>query len=159
MEIYLFRHGQAEPASASERDSDRHLTPAGQAEVRRIAQRIAAMGVEPSMILSSPYTRAEETARIAAEVLGYDGGILPTASLTPDSAPSGVWTEIRLFPEAESLLLVGHEPLLSTALAWMLGVPAVAPFATAALARVDVPGAAGPVPHATMRFLMSPRDA
>jgi phosphohistidine phosphatase SixA len=122
-----------------------------------MARRIAVMGVAPSLILASPYARAAETAGIAADVLSYDGEILPAPCLVPDSRPADVWNEIRSHPQASSLLLVGHEPLLSTTLAWMLGVANAAQFPTAGLARVDAEPS--PVARASMRFRIAPSDA
>ena len=118
-----------------------------------MARRIALLGVAPSLILASPYPRAWETAEIVAEILGYQDAILRTACLTPAASPQDVWTELRLHPDAASLLLVGHEPLLSETLAWLLGVTPTARFRPASMARVDLAGLS-PVPGATLRFVV-----
>ena len=155
MEIYLLRHGAAEERSPTGRDRDRRLTAEGEAEVRLMARRVAIMGMQPKVILASPYVRAQATAAIFVEVLAFDGELLAAPVLVPDSSPTAVWEEIRGFPEAASLLLISHEPLVSATLAWMTGVDRAGPFATAGLARVDVE-TLGPLPLARMRFLMAP---
>ena len=51
--------------------------------------------VEPSLILSSPYKRARQTAEIAAEVLRYDKKIVQTEALLPEARPQALWEELR----------------------------------------------------------------
>jgi phosphohistidine phosphatase SixA len=63
VQIYLLRHGIAENSTP---DSDRALTPEGREKLRRVLARARDADVAPSLILSSPYRRALETAEIAA---------------------------------------------------------------------------------------------
>src|SRR5271170_5901096 len=121
MELYLLRHGIAEEHSASGRDADRRLTEEGREKLRRVLKRAAAAGVSPSLVISSPYKRALETAEIAALELRYKGEILRAGSLTPDSSPPSVWSEIREQRDQLSILLAGHEPLFSDTVAFLLG--------------------------------------
>ena len=62
MEIYVLRHGDA--------DAERALTETGRQKLRRVLQRAKSADSQPSLILTSPYRRARETAQIAGEVLG-----------------------------------------------------------------------------------------
>ena len=73
----------------------------------------AKAGVAPTLILTSPYRRALQTAEIAAEVLDYKGELLRTKALEPGSEPPMVWEEIRVHKDESSILLAGHEPLFS----------------------------------------------
>ena len=127
MELYLLRHGIAEDHAAT--DADRQLTDEGRQKLHRVMKRAAAAGVEPSLILSSPYKRALETAEIAASELHYKGEILRTGSLTPDSSPPSLWSEIRDHRNEPAILLAGHEPLFSSTVAFLLDrlLPSVAP--------------------------------
>lgn len=86
VELYLLRHAIAEDHSATGRDQDRRLTEEGREKLRRVLKRAASANVEPSLIISSPYKRALETAEIAASELHYKGEILRVGSLTPDSS-------------------------------------------------------------------------
>jgi len=95
MELYLLRHAIAEENSPSGRDADRRLTDEGRDKLRRVLKRASSAGVEPSLILSSPYKRALETAEIAATELRYRGEILRVGSLTPDSSPPSIWSDVR----------------------------------------------------------------
>ena len=145
MELYLLRHGIAEDHSPTGRDADRRLTEEGKEKLRRVLKRAASAGVSPSLILSSPYKRAVETAEIAASELRYKGKILQVGSLTPDSSPPSVWSEIRDHRDQPSILLAGHEPLFSATVAWLLGsTRSIVEFKKAALVRVDVQTGASP---------------
>ena len=122
MLIYLLRHGIAEEGFGK-RDSERALTEEGKQKLRAVLSVAARAGIAPSLVISSPYRRAMETARIAVEILGYKGPLIESAELTPDSSPQDAWSDIRLHSSEESILLVGHEPLFSALSAFLLGHP------------------------------------
>ena len=122
MRIYLLRHGIAEEGFGK-RDSDRALTDEGKSKVRELLQVAARAGVEPALVISSPYRRALETARIAVDALGYLGPLIESNSLTPDSSPQSAWSDVRNHSSDESVLLVGPEPLFSALSAFLLGQP------------------------------------
>src|SRR6476620_7663922 len=139
MQIYLLRHGVAEDRSATGRDADRRLTDEGRAKLRRVLERAHQAGVRPSLILSSPYRRALETAEIAARELGYEGKIVRTPALIPDSSPQHVWDAIREHRNESAVLVAGHEPLFSATVAFLVGsTRAMVHFRKGALMRIDV---------------------
>jgi phosphohistidine phosphatase len=123
MEIYLLRHGIAEDAKPGEPDSGRALTNEGREKLRRVLRRVRAADVSPTLILSSPYRRAVETADIAAQVLGYKGKVVQIRALTPDGSPGEVWEEIRSRKDEDAILLAGHEPLMGAIAAYLLDCP------------------------------------
>jgi phosphohistidine phosphatase len=123
MEIYILRHGIAEDAPAGQPDSERSLTSDGRKKLRSVLRVAASAGVAPSLIMSSPYKRALQTAQLAAEILEYPGDLLRTKALEPNSAPKGVWDEIRVHKDEARILLVGHEPLFGRLTAYLLGSP------------------------------------
>src|ERR1700688_5326090 len=112
MKLYLLRHATAEPRGPTTPEAARQLTPGGKNEVRAVAKQASEAGVSPELILTSPWTRALETARLAAKALGC-GELVETKSLLPDVPPSHIWKEIREHRNAKELMLVGHEPHLS----------------------------------------------
>jgi phosphohistidine phosphatase len=121
MELYLLRHGIAEDQASGGRDADRRLTGEGREKLRRVLERAHSAGVRPSLILSSPYRRALETAEIAAHELGYGGKLVRTPALTPDSSPQALWDAVRDRRDEPAMLLAGHEPLFSATAAYLLG--------------------------------------
>ncbi len=157
MEIYLLRHGIAEDRASSGRDADRRLTEEGREKLRKVLDRGHAAGVRPSLILTSPYRRALETAEIAAHELGYEGHILRTPSLIPGAAPHQVWDEIRSRPEEEAILLAGHEPLFSATVAFLLGsTREMVQFRKGALVRIDVEST-GSAPDGILQWMIIPK--
>ena len=139
MQIYLLRHGIASDGAPGKPDSDRALTGEGKRELRALLQFAQKAGVKPAFILSSPYRRAMETARIAQSELGTGGGIVETRTLIPAGDETEVWQEIRIHKNEKSILLSSHEPLMGLLLGYLLGgLNLQVDFKKGALARVDV---------------------
>ncbi len=155
MQIHLLRHGTAEDIQAGCSDFARKLTTAGREEVRNALAR-ARPAIAPTLILSSPFARAFETAQIAAEVVGYKGNIVRTETLEPTAAPDGVWNEIRSRPDESQILLAGHEPLLSQLTAYLLNCPTLhADMRKATLVRIDIDRFAGK-PCGLLKWFLPP---
>lgn len=123
MVVYLLRHGTAQDAGNRIIDYRRALTEDGRRKLRQILTVAAEAKVMPSALLSSPLLRTMQTAEIAAEVLHFGGGIVQTPVLKPGTTPEQVWEEIRLYRDEPSLLLVGHNPLMSQLAGYLLGSP------------------------------------
>ena len=156
MELYLLRHGLAEERSSTGQDSDRALTTEGVAGLERVLTLAHRAGVRPSLILSSPYTRAVQTAEVAARELEYDGKILKSPVLAPDSSPFRAWEEVRAHEGEGSILIAAHEPLLSSTVAWLAGSTRVMiRFVPAAMVRIDFE-TIGPHPAGVMHWMISP---
>ena len=156
MQIYLLRHGIAENSTP---DSDRALTAEGREKLRRVLARARAADVAPSLILTSPYRRAVETAEVAVEVLGYHGKIVKTRALVPEASPFDTWEEIRKRPDESAILLASHEPLMSSLAAFLLASPGLAvDMKKAALVRVDC-DRLGPEPKGVLKWMLTPATA
>ena len=115
-------------------------------------ERAHAEGLAPRWIVASPYLRAQQTARIAAEVVGYAEQIHISPRITPDNAPADLWEEVREWDPDSPLLLVAHQPLLSAAAAWLTGESrAAVEFLPGTLARIDFPEV-GRTPRGALRW-------
>jgi phosphohistidine phosphatase len=117
MNLFILRHGLAvEPGSAGfTKDSDRPLTPKGERKLWKIAGAMEELELKFHCVLSSPYVRAHQTAEIIAEGLGVSKKVELCEHLTPAGS---VRKLIDLLnhrePEPTDVLLVGHEPYLSS---------------------------------------------
>jgi phosphohistidine phosphatase len=157
MELYLFRHGIAEDGKPGAPDSDRALTEEGKRKVADVVRTARRAGVEPSLIVSSPYKRAVETAQIAVEGFRYQRDVIQTPTLVPHGSPEKVWSELREYREEAAILLTGHEPLLSHLASYLLASPALrVEMKKAAMVRIDF-GSLGISPHGTLRWMLYPR--
>jgi phosphohistidine phosphatase len=156
MQIYLLRHGIAEDAKPGHPDAERPLTAEGRDKLRRVLKRARTADLEPSLILSSPYRRAVETAAVAAEVLAYKGETVRTRALVPEASAYDVWEEIRNRKTERAILLSSHEPLMSSLAAFLLDSPALrVEMKKAALVRIDC-DRFGPKPAGVLKWMLTP---
>lgn len=107
MRLWLLRHGQAEPHART--DAERALTPQGREEVRQTALQLQGRPLDG--ILASPFVRAQQTAALVREVLGFTDGIHTVPWLTPDSDLREALAHLDRCGAGE-WLLVTHQPLV-----------------------------------------------
>lgn len=113
MHLLLIRHadaGEADPELWPD-DSLRPLTEKGRTRHRRVAKRLARRALAPSLLLSSPWLRAWQTAQVTAE---YGGCPAPVACPALAASPSLAALAAAIGrPEPDPIVgLVGHEPWL-----------------------------------------------
>lgn len=157
MQIYLLRHGIADDPVAGQADAERALTDEGRERLKKVLALGRRARMKPSLILSSPYKRAMQTAQIAAKELGYAEAIDTSRTLVPSGRPEEIWGEIRLQHDAKQLLLVGHEPCLSRLGAYLLGALELQiDMKKAGLLRIDVHGL-GAQPRGVLKWLAAPK--
>jgi phosphohistidine phosphatase len=155
MEIYLLRHGIAEEQSSSGRDADRRLTDEGREKLRKVLGCARAAGVSPSLILTSPYLRAVETAEVAARELGYKGDLEHTEALVPEGTPHELWQELREHRDEAAILAAGHGPLFPSMVSYLLGsTRSMVDFRKGALVRIDVESL-GAEPYGILRWMIT----
>ena len=113
MELYILRHGIADERGTPgyKKDSDRPLTPEGEEKMHQIADAMRGMDLKFDLILSSPYARAEQTAKIVAGELDED--VSYSDYLVPGGNALELIGEIN-DERPQRVLLVGHEPDLSS---------------------------------------------
>jgi phosphohistidine phosphatase len=157
MELYIFRHGIAEDGKPGSPDSERALTEEGRRKVVDVVRTAKRAGVEPSLILSSPYKRAVETAELAIDGFRYKRDLIQTPVLVPHGHPEKVWSELRDYREEPAILIASHEPLTSHLVAYLLASPGLrVEMKKAAMARIDF-GSIGAAPHGVLRWMISPK--
>ncbi|MEI7692637.1 MAG: histidine phosphatase family protein, partial [Actinomycetes bacterium] len=67
-QLWLLRHGDAEPHGTRD-DHDRKLSERGVEQARAAGKALAALGFEPTAVLTSPKVRARDTAAEACGAL------------------------------------------------------------------------------------------
>lgn len=137
MKLYFLRHGQANWEQWDRPDDERPLTKKGRKEVENVASALQELKVRPQEILTSPLPRAFETAQIVAEKLEVE--LITTPLLAPGFGLHSLRQLLNDHSERD-LMLVGHEPDFSLALAQLMG--GTVKMSKAGLARVDVENAA-----------------
>lgn len=112
MKLWILRHGEAEAHAAS--DAERNLTEHGRGEVLRSAAHL--IGQPISAIIASPYVRAQQTAQLVREALGFEPQIHTVPWLTPDSSPLQV---LEKLDTDDDVLLVSHQPLVGSLISFL----------------------------------------
>ncbi len=113
MLLALIRHGiaeNAEPASGY-RDEPRRLTAEGTSRIREVAAGIARLGIHPDAVLSSPLTRCLQTAQLVAAPAGVR--VRPLEVMRPGARAAALLDVLAEYPDAECVLVCGHQPDLS----------------------------------------------
>ena len=126
MQLVLIRHGIAidrdDPACPEE--SERYLTDEGVERTNEAMAGLRQLGVEPDAVLSSPYVRALQTARIACERLGHDPKkIRTTKALLPEAEPRELFRQLTE-EDARTVFCCGHAPNLDELIAHAVGAEA-----------------------------------
>jgi phosphohistidine phosphatase len=128
VQLVIVRHAEA---AAGEPDELRPLTPEGREAARALGERLAAKGVRPDAVLSSPLLRARETAQEVARPAGLEAE--PDERLAPGATAESV--KAAAADRGETVVVVGHQPDCSQIAAALTGgpEPAFAPCATLAV--------------------------
>jgi phosphohistidine phosphatase len=128
VQLVIVRHAEA---AAGEPDELRPLTSEGRQAARALGEQLAADGVRPDAVLSSPLLRARETAQELARPAGLEPE--PDERLAPGATAEGV--KAAAAERGETVVVVGHQPDCSQIAAALTGgpEPAFAPCAMLAL--------------------------
>jgi phosphohistidine phosphatase len=119
-ELWLLRHGKAERFDASE-DYDRALKKRGKRDAKRIGRWMEARGLLPDVIISSPATRAIETAKIVCYAIGWDRHNIQQEKRLYDEGIVRVKSVLADCPaDLGRVLLVGHNPELEDLLTFLV---------------------------------------
>ena len=112
MKVWILRHGEAEGHART--DAERNLTEHGRAEVLRSAAHL--IGQPLSAIIASPYARAQQTAQLVRDALGFEADIRTVPWLTPEGNPLEVLNKLD---SDDNVLLVSHQPLVGSLISFL----------------------------------------
>lgn len=139
MILYFLRHGRAESGADDER---RDLTPEGEAALRAAGELWRRLNLRPDVVLSSPLLRARRTAEIAGGQVGRE------PILDDRLRPGADWADFARAMAvhaagARRVLLVGHEPDLSSTISRLTNASSVR-MRPGGLACLEFPGVPEP---------------
>lgn len=137
MILYFLRHGQADRSAWNGPDDLRPLTPYGRRRLEEAAVALDRLEVRPDLILTSPLTRALQTAEITAEGLGLEDRLVEDPRLGHVFGFRQLTAIVNENTDCGALLLVGHEPGFSTTVSALTGGSNIV-FKKGGLARVDL---------------------
>lgn len=114
MELIVMRHGEAGTRNTINNDSERSLTAEGMEEIEKIAESMKSLKIDVDVIATSPLKRSLETAEIVAKVLKKAKKLETWDELSPEGERKDLFERLSKMNEESSVLLIGHEPYLST---------------------------------------------
>ena len=130
MQLYLVRHAEA---ADGEPDELRPLTADGRRAARTLGERLAADGVVPDAVLTSPLLRARETGAELARPVGLEPE--PDDRLAPGATAESV--RAAAAERGETVVVIAHQPDCSRVAAELTGGPEPA-FPPAGMLAIEV---------------------
>lgn len=136
MLLCFLRHAEAEDSGGA--DSERRLSLKGVDQAGRVGRFLEKSRLVPEVILTSPILRARQTADIIAAILKVPLRELPWLACGMDA--EDCLAQLASYAEHEHVLLIGHEPDLSEAIAHLIGLsdPSAIKIRKASLTGVEV---------------------
>lgn len=127
MNLYVLRHASAGVRRPNPLlDVKRPLDKDGKTHCLRLAYVLNAMKTNFDLVVSSPLKRAMQTAQLVATETGYEQRILVSNALLPEATFSQFQRLMRECAAHENVLVVGHNPNITSFLAQLvLGPTAV----------------------------------
>ncbi len=114
MDLILWRHAEALEMREVADDLDRALTPKGERQAQRMAAWLNRQLPASTRVLASPARRAQQTAA------ALDRKFKTVPALAPEATVDALLHAVR-WPEArEPVLVIGHQPTLGLAAAYLL---------------------------------------
>jgi phosphohistidine phosphatase len=135
--LFFLRHGLADRSAWDGPDYARPLTEMGVKRMAREAAFIEKLKPKLDYIVSSPLTRALQTAQIVAERLGMGDRLIEDERLAPGFNIHELSGVIQALPQVNAIMLVGHEPDFSTTVSGLIGGGEVV-CKKGSLARIDL---------------------
>ncbi len=135
MHIYLVRHGDAVPEEDAGSDRDRWLSLRGREAARVLGRLLREQNIEPDAIVCSPLPRAVQTAELLAASLDFLHPIVSLRALEPSAQPRVAASAVMEL--GVRVVVVGHEPSISSLGAYLLGRPSFPPFRTAQCCAIE----------------------
>jgi phosphohistidine phosphatase len=120
MLLTFVRHAEAEDEVTT--DFARQLTPKGLEQADKVGKFCVRYGMVPEVIVTSPVVRAEQTARLISKRL--DGReVVVERWLACGMSPEDCFEGLAAYAKFAHVMVVGHEPDFSAAIAACVGLP------------------------------------
>lgn len=134
MLLLLIRHANAGDRDSGQwpDDTQRPITDKGRKVQRKVARFLRKEGLTPTLVLTSPWLRAAQTAEITVQEAGVSGPAVPCEALADDPDLIRLADYVGDQPREAIVAMVGHSP-------WMEELAAVLLGGSASSLRVDFP--------------------
>src|SRR5258707_13739566 len=115
MNLYILRHASAGIRRTNPLlDSKRPLDKEGKKHCHQLGHVMNALDIQFDLIVSSPLKRCLQTASLVGTETGYEAQILHSTALAPEATLKEFQKLLRECSDRENLLVVGHNPNLTS---------------------------------------------
>lgn len=124
MDIYFLRHASAgnNRALTPSEDEKRPLDAKGIQQAKQMGKLLAALEIKPDAFISSPLTRAVQTAELVAEQLKDGSSITLDDALRLEASYEQFQDLLQHYARQKTIIVTGHNPNLSEFLSfWISG--------------------------------------
>jgi phosphohistidine phosphatase len=138
MQIFIMRHGQAEPMASS--DAQRSLTAQGVQEASLVGKYLETRKIVFDCVYVSPYLRAQQTAKAVMKSMDISTIYQTLNFITPEDSAREMHDYIDAIASEvshEHILIISHMPLVSYLVAQLTVDKTMPIFQTAAIAQID----------------------
>jgi phosphohistidine phosphatase len=135
--LLVLRHAKSSWNDRALDDHERPLTKRGRRDAPRMGELVREYGLMPDVVISSDAVRARLTAEAVAEAARYAGEIVLDPHLYMACPADILWLLSTVRENAETVMIVGHNPGLEKLVEQLTGERQDLP--TAALAQIGLP--------------------
>jgi phosphohistidine phosphatase len=161
MDLFILRHGEADKSSDTD-DFARSLTVGGTRDVTHVARWLKGLDMKFDVIITSPLKRANQTASIVAKILDIENKLMDWDELQPESNRIELYHKLlsKQFEEESAVLIVGHEPYLSTLISEIISEAESSSrivLKKAGLAKMRITSHSAQIIHGELEWLLTPK--
>lgn len=114
MIVYFLRHVSAgQHKVLPKEDEKRPIDKVGEQQCHIVGQALVALDVEVDAIVSSPLTRAVQTAELAVKELGYKHKIVISDAMRPEASYDQFHDLLNHYSNNKAIMVVGHNPSIT----------------------------------------------
>jgi phosphohistidine phosphatase len=161
MDLFILRHGEAKSSDGND-DFVRPLTAAGTTDVMRVAEWLKELGVRFDAIITSPLKRAHQTASILSKIFNIENNLINWDELRPEGSRIELYRKLsseQLFEQKSDVLVVGHEPYLSSLISEIISDGSASSHVVlkkAGLAKVRITSQSAQAMRGELEWLLTP---
>jgi phosphohistidine phosphatase len=161
MSLFILRHGEAGKFSDGN-DFVRPLTDAGATDVTHVAEWLKDRGVKFDAIITSPLKRAHQTASIVSKIFNIENNLINWEELRPGRNRTEFYGKLlseQLFKQESDVLVVGHEPYLSSLISEIISEANSSSHIVlkkAGLAKIRITSQSAQIIHGELEWLLTP---
>ena len=142
MIVYFLRHASAgKSVSDPEKDKRRGLDKEGIEQCRYVGRVLAALETQVDVVISSPLKRAQQTASLVGNEIGYEAKLQIESALLPEAHYNAFREMLQRYHKQDAVMVVGHNPSLNAFLSLAIsrrGAEEAVDLKKGAVARVEI---------------------